>query len=663
MSLSFKRSRLRPRLRRLLGLAILALLASSTHAQDSTAIVLETPPDSLAAASLRNPVLPLGPEPGRSASPTPALTAALDPTELLADTPGAFLYRLSAPGRASLSLDGLATGTPALFLDGRPFDDLFTGSPRLDLLPSEAVGPLQLSDTRLGHPIAIEATTRPFRVALPVTELRYFGGQQGVQYASGTHAQTRQPPAFLRGGSDASRLTVTAHVASRAGNGLVGSGGSTDGARERHSHALARALLTRPGISFEAGALYTDQTDGAHRGFTTNIFDPLRASSLDRSATRQTFRTDLWLTSWLPLLPSDPTEISVAWTSQRWRYVQTVGDTLAATANRLALHGRQRVEIGPAQLYLRAGGMWTPIADTSALFQAGNRPTAYASILDSLRIGPLELAIQAGVRVAEPQTVPSLAIRAGRGTASLGLRWTGGETGRVWDGGLAGHIVNEATSASGRTLAADAEWGGQRGVWHMQVRAFTHHRTDARWLVSRGDTTYAIQSVPTADRMGATAALSWRDEVARGVYVRSSVTATRALNLGTSALRQLEAESLPALWGRLRLGLRATNLGNGVADLDLALVAHGWSAFRGLVAVPATGQMALPDPTTLLGSELPARGTLGAEATVTFGARASVFLRYDNALATRLYDGARVVQGEPIPATALRFGVFWALLD
>jgi hypothetical protein len=166
-----------------------------------------------------------------------------------------------------------------------------------------------------------------------------------------------------------------------------------------------------------------------------------------------------------------------------------------------------------------------------------------------------------------------------------------------------------------------------------------------------------------AERIGATATLSWRDDVARGLYIHSSVTATQALNASRSALHQLDAESLPTVWGRLRVGARATNLGNGVADLDLAIVAHGWSAFRGLVVVPATGQMALPDPTGALGAELPARGTVGAEATATFSARASVFLRYDNALATRLYDGARVVQGEPIPATTLRFGVFWALLD
>ncbi|GAB5533960.1 MAG: hypothetical protein Rubg2KO_02090 [Rubricoccaceae bacterium] len=654
-----------PLRRPILGLAILAALASPTLAQDSTAIVLESLPDSLTAAPVRSPVLPLGPEPGRPASPTPALTAALDPTELLADVPGTFLYRLSAPGRADLSFDGLATGTPALFLDGRSFEDLITGAPRFDLLPSEALGPLRIADTRQGRPLAIEATTRPFRVALPVTELRYFGGQEGVQYASGTHAQTRRPPAFLRGSSDASRLTVTAHVATRAANGLVGSGGTTDGARERHSHALARALLTRPGSSFEMGALYTEQLDGAHRGFTTNVFNPLSASSLDRSATRKTIRNDLWLTSWLPIVRSNPTEIGAAWTSQRWRYVQTPGDTLAATANRLSGHLRQRVVLGPNHLHFRAGATWDTIADTSALFAPGSRSAFHASLLDSLAAGPVELAIQAGLYALDGQIAPSFALRAESGPASAGVRWTGSETGRIWHSGLGSliQIPAEADLRSVRQLVADASLNGRRGDWAARLHAFGHHRTDARWIVSSGDTTYTLTGGLTADRIGATLNLSWRDEAARGLYVRSSITGTHAPNRGTSALRQLDAESLPTFWGRLRLGLRATNVGSSVADLDLALVAHGWSAFRSLVVVPATGQLALPDPTTSLGAELPARGTLSAEATATFSARASVFLRYDNALATRLYDGARVIQGEPIPATALRFGVFWALLD
>ena len=60
---------------------------------------------------------------------------------------------------------------------------------------------------------------------------------------------------------------------------------------------------------------------------------------------------------------------------------------------------------------------------------------------------------------------------------------------------------------------------------------------------------------------------------------------------------------------------------------------------------------------------MPARGTLGLEATATFSARASLFLRYDNALADRVYDGALVTLGEPLAPHVLRFGVFWALVN
>jgi hypothetical protein len=98
-----------------------------------------------------------------------------------------------------------------------------------------------------------------------------------------------------------------------------------------------------------------------------------------------------------------------------------------------------------------------------------------------------------------------------------------------------------------------------------------------------------------------------------------------------------------------------------VLDLDLAVVVRSWSSFRGRVVEPRTGLLALPDPATAFGAVLPARGTLGAEATATFSRRATVFLQIDHALGQVV--GAAVVQGEPLPIRVVRFGVFWALLD
>lgn len=651
-------------------LALLAVLAVGSAAQTpDTVSVGVTPalagrPDSLSRPVGGDLVVPLGPEPGRVVAPTPALTAALDPTDLLAEAPGAFLYRLSAPGRAALSFDGLPPETPALVLDGRPFDDLLTGAPRFDLLPSEAAAPLRLADTRHGRVGAVEASTRPFRAAVPITELRYFGGQRGVQYASGTHAQTRRAPRLLGGGAD-SRMTLTGHVATRASNGRLGTsafGRSSDGARERHSHALGRLLLTRPGLAVEAGDLYTEQLDGAQRGLTGDVFTILGATALDGTAERKTIRNDLWLTAWAGAT-SSPLELGAAWTSQRWRYVRTAGDTLAADAGRVSGHVRQRVRLGPARLHLRAGATFDTVSDTAGVFAPGGRLGLHASVLDSLALGPLRLALQAGLHRADDDTAPALAARAEAGALSAGLRYGRGTDGRLWDGGLGGRI-EAAPSAAERVWAADVGVGATVGAVRGALRLSGSRREDPRWLVSRGDTAYAVvASASPATRVGATAEAWWREGVRRGLYLRGALTATHALDADASDLHRRDARSLPTVWARVRFGLRAEGVGDGVADLDLALVARGWSALAGRVVEPATGLTALPDPDGALGTSLPTRGTLGAEATATFSERASVFLRYDNALAGRLYDGALVVPGEPIPSTALRFGVFWALLN
>ena len=658
------------------GLALFAAGLAEARAQvpDSVGVApaLAARPDSLAPpAPTRGLVVPLGPEPGRTVTLTPALTPALDATDALADAPGAFLYRFSAPGRAALSLDGLAPDAPALLLDGRPFDDLLTGAPRYDLLPAEALGPLRLADARLGRASAVEASTRPFRVGVPVTELRYAGGQRGVQHASGTHAQTRRPPGWLRGGSDDSRLTLTGHVATRAASGLTGSssstGASTDGGRERHSHALLRALLTRPGLAVEVGDLYTEQTDGAQRGLVGNVFSPLGATALDGSADRTTIRNDLWLTTWLGIGAS-PTEVGVAWTAQRWRYTRRPDsgprDTLAVSARRLSAHLRQRVAVGPNRAWLRAGAHYDTVADSNALFAPGGRLALSASLLDSLAVGPVRLALQAGVSQVDGDLAPALALRAEAGTAFASLRAGRGVTGRLWDGGLATRVASPPALPDERVVAGDAGLAGARGAWSLDLRAFGSRRSDVRWLVSLGDTAYAVAhaSAPVR-RVGATLGVGWRDTVARGLYARGAATVTQALDADASPLHRRDADALPRVWGRLRVGLRAESVGANAADLDLALVAHAWSAFRSRVIEPSTGLLALPDPVGALGSVLPARGTLDAEATATFNDRATVFLRYENGLATRLYDGARLTQGEPVPSTLLRVGVFWALLD
>ena len=163
----------------------------------------------------------------------------------------------------------------------------------------------------------------------------------------------------------------------------------------------------------------------------------------------------------------------------------------------------------------------------------------------------------------------------------------------------------------------------------------------------------------TFRRVTGTLRLAWRDRATRGVYLRAQASAQTALNEEDSDLHRREAAALPPLWGTTRLGFRALDLFDGALDLDVALRGRAWTAFRGRRFHAPTALFALPP---LDARPVDAAGTLDALAEAGIGGgRATVFVAYENALASRAYAGAYVVPVYPLPGPRLRFGVFWLL--
>ena len=620
------------------------------------------------AAAARPSLLP-GAAPGRPVSPVPAVTSALSAEALLARIPGAFDYALGAPGRSGgVSLDGLDPARFSLLLDGRPFDDLLTGAPRVDLLPLAALAPLRIADGRLGRAAAVEAETRTFRLGRPVTELRYLAGQSGVQNVSATHAQTRLPPAFLRGGSRDARLTVAGHVLSRSGRGTLA------GATLRHTDVLARTVLTRPGLALDAGVLATDRTDGARRGVepgTAGDIFQLSSRVVDPAATRRTIRAEAYVSARTRLLTAQPATVTISAVLQRLVYrsepapAQAAADTLRVHARRASIRlaqplgGRRLARLGvSADTY--------PAATAGPIGTPGLRLRADAAVLDSIQFGASRVVFEVGGAFEAGRLVPAGAVRIIRGPFDAGLRLGGSAPSVVDANGLAG-FVRPGDGGTERTLVADASGEFVRRQMTLGLRAFGTVRQNARLLVDRG-TAFAVETAPgTLAAAGAAARLAFRPAAARGIYATLAATAHVPFRADASPLARRDADALPRLRGDLRVGTRATGIGRrgdggpGVLDLDLAVVVRAWSAFRGRVVEPRTGLLALPDPASAFGAVLPARGTLGAEATATFSRRATVFLQIDHALGEVV--GAAVVQGEPLPIRVVRFGVFWALLD
>ncbi len=656
-----------------LASAARAQVPDSTDARESTD-VLATPVDSLAppppVAAQLSAVAPFGPAPGAPVTPVPATTASLSVAELLAGqvnragrAPAAFVYALSAPGRSGgLSLDGLAPGAPGLTLDGRPFDDPFTGVPRLDLLPLAAIGPMARGDGMRGRATSLAARVRDFRVSVPVTEIRYTGLQNGVRHASGTHAQTRRAPAFLGGGSDASRLTATFHAASRAADAPQAGG------QLRHIDALGRLLLTRPGLAAELGVIHTDQTEGARAGLVSDtpsldgVFDFATATPREPGATRRTLRTEGWARARLPLA-AVPAEAGVSVAVQRLVYSSGVADTVRAHGTRLAAFAEQPVVAGGHRLALRVDGVYdlAPDAGVGGFAEAGSRLGAHATATDSLRLGPAGVVLGAGIHAVGGAVWPSASVRAGLGPVTAGVRLGGRAPSRLEEVGLA-RITRAPETPTTQTAVADAGLDLGAGDWRLGVRLFASAERNGREVAATSDTTAAVLILPSLVQGGAAATASWRETARRGLYLRLDAT-TRAVADAADGLRQRVDAALPRAWAGARVGVRAEGVGDGVLDLDLAAVGRGWSAFRSRLVEPVTGVLVLPQEGTPLGAGLPTRGTLGLEATATFSARASLFVRYDHVLGGRWYDGAIVTQGEPLAPHVLRFGVFWALLN
>ena len=637
------------------------LAGASARAQvvpDSTALpAAATPASEAPAPPLPRPAVALpGVEPGRPVTSVPAITSALSAEALLGLVPGVFDERLGAPGRsAGLSVDGLDPARVALLLDGRPLDDLITGAPRFDLLPLAALGPLRVSDGRLGQPASVDAETRLFRLGEPVTELRYLAGQSGVQVVSATHAQTRLPPAFLRGGSRDARLTVSGTVMSRNARGTLA------GAVLRHTDVLGRTLLARPGLAIDAGVVYTDRTDGARLGVVPgnapDLFS-LDATVLDANATRRTLRAEAYANARIRLFSPQPLTVTASIVGQRLIYRSDAADTLRVHARRLALRVAQ--PLGRPLLRLDATLDDDPTGGSDALGDPGARLRLHATLRDSLSLGSALATVEGGAHLDGSRVFPSASGRLERGSSFAALRFGGAPTGRVEEAGLAGFVFAAPDGTAERVLVGEAGTGADRDDLRLGLRAYGSVRWNARLLVARGDA-FAFETAPEAlSALGLTASVGVRERTACGLYGRLATTLHTPLNAGDSEVARRDVAALPRLRANLRVGTRASGI-NDVLDLDLAVVGRAWSRFYGTAVEPRTGLLALSDPATSLGAVLPASGTLGIEAVATFADRATVFLQIDHVLGQA--RGAAVVQGEPLAPRVLRFGVFWALLD
>ena len=644
------------------------VVGDSLVVSDTLAIPADTlGADTLAAtpAPVRQAVGFAVPEPGRIVSAIPTRRPVFSAAELVGALPGAFHYDLGVPGWPDgVAFGGTAPHQASLTLDGLPVMDLFSGRPAWEMLPLDALAPLRLNP-RYGAPAGVDATLRAFAARIPVTELRYRTGPDGIQFISATHAQTRRPDWLQRLGGERARLQALAHVSGRQADGEY------PGSEVRGWQLFARVGVALPAFSLELTERHGRDRSGAQSGVVlspdapfANVFDRERAEVGDEQAERETIRNDLGATLRLPL-SSEPLTATLFWTAETFHYLTsaTSPDSITARGDRVGLRVVQPLRLGPNRLFARVDA-WLDRADpTSAYASPESERAIHLALLDSLTVAGFDLALTGGLHSTPSATFPTFGARVER--TVLGLRLfadvqRAGATGsRMERHGFGSLLAARASERAERVLSLAAGFDASVGPFDIGLSARALQQTDPRVLV----TTDSLPSFVNVDgsfrRAMGTLSLGWRDRARRGLYVRVRANAHALLNPDDSDFHRREAEAVPPLWGHARLGIRALGLFENNLDLDLAVRARGWLAFRSRVLHAPTALYALPAADA---RELPTRGTLDAviEAAVGKG-RATVFLAYENFLASRAYDGAVIVPVYPLANPRLRFGIFWLL--
>ena len=654
----------------LLLASLLLALPAAAQVPDSAAVADTLAAESLAADTLAagsatpRSVVPFAdPEPGRVVTATPARRPVLGVAELLGALPGAFHHDLGVPGAPDgLAFGGLAPDRASVTLDGVPAMDLFSGRPAWELLPLDALAPLRLAP-RYGVPTGVDANLRAFAASVPVTELRYRTARTGIQFISATHAQTRRPGLLRRLGGDRARLQALVHVGGRRADGEYA------GSAVRGWQLLARIGIALPAFSLEVTERHGRDESGARSGLVPagdfeTVFDRDLTAVLDPQATRETVRNDLAATLRLPLL-AEPLTATGYWTAETFHYANPLAtpDTLTARGDRYGFRLTQPLRLGPNRLFARAEG-WLDRLDTDSVFaDPGNVSALHLALLDSLALGPFEVGLEGGWHRAGDASFPVLGARiAWPGEtlrAEAGVRRAGALPSRMQRGGFGGLLRTDGAAVEERTLVLDAALDLRLGPFDLGLRAEALRQSDPTALVLTDTVATFVRVDGAFERATGSLALGWRDRAARGLYVRTQVNTHAFLNSGDSPTHRREADAVPPLWGHARLGWRARDLFEGNLDLDLALRGRFWSAFRSRTLHAPTALYALPFTTD---RPADARGTLDvlAEAGIG-GGRATVFVLYENVLASRAYPGAYVVPVHPLPDPRFRFGVFWLL--
>ncbi|MEM9997428.1 MAG: hypothetical protein AAF809_06970, partial [Bacteroidota bacterium] len=585
--------------------------------------------------------------PGVRFGPVPATQPGLSIRPLLEALPGTFTYDLGSIGWPhGVSFAGQAPRRAALTLDGVPLTDLVTGRPRYDWLPLDLLGRLYREPTALGATTTTHAALRPLDAPVARTELRYLTGQEGVQFISATHAQTRRPGFVGREG----RLGVLFHVSGQRADGLY-TGSDLSGSR-----VLGRATLHRPGWALAVTEHRARLRSGARGSISGLLYEPLTATVADANADR----TDVLHVLSARLRVQTPF-FAVPFSATAFRVAQTArfgragfgSDAVSAEveARRLGMALAQPFMLRGHALAVRLTTWRDAALDSAAVAlvpETAARTFAHLALTDSTTLWGASARLGISLDATPEGTFASghaeVTRRIGALHVDAALRHGGASYGRAEVGGYAPDSTDatalrvDAADALGdeRTTHATLATRLDLGAFRFGVRATGVLQRDTRLLLADEDGDSAtFGTLPgSLQRVFATATLAFRPEAARGVYAHVEATAQQGRYAGDGDPAQADRAIgvLPDAWGTAQLGVRALGVFDGVLDLDIALRGRAWTGFASRTFHASTALFTLPEAATI---DAPAGGTLGVAILTRLQKRASLYVTYDNALASR----------------------------
>ena len=585
------------------------------------------------------------------------LSADHDITHVLSGAPGSFVYDFGAFGwPTSWSFNGLSPQAVQLYFGPIPFNDLLTGRPRYDLLPTALLRYPKIDPGLPGAVVGIQTELRTVDTRKPNTQLHYQAGGHGLQRVTGLHAQ-----------QSSSMLGLPGRFQGLFAYSGAAAAGDYPGSRlRRQRQLLLRTRYQRYTWSLELLYLHNQRRLGAHsgvRGAGDTRYNRLIAQVTDEHRTRRTVRNDFLSTLKTRLLTA-----SVNLSTQSLYY-----EGVGAAARRLGVAVHRDLRIGRHRLHLRGDGYTQRISSGSALPIGHSTSLIEVQVRDSLKFKTGYLLAQGIVRKQNADWGPGGRLRWESTLLSFRpyVELSHSAAPRPLTGW--GKYLISGKVDTGSITQASGGAGLYRGRFSVQPYGFVTSAQNApdykAWITGSAQ---VVSDTYVTYGAGIRVSLSSKPE--RGLFA--------ALNAAMTGTRESELDSgrlLPQCVSSGQVGFRVV-LFTGDLRLNTSVRGRSWSTMVSRALHAPTGLLVIPNKLRALSTldqpsnallEIPATESAPVDASYTLdlvlegGVRtATVYIIYENITSgTHLMSGNELVPDYPLPAQQLRFGVYWPIAN